>query len=841
MRALEDDDATLDSGFDMPELDHYDCEPPSIVGISKSCLKSPRGPSKLGLVATKMSSSQRNLSVTIQTRDGALIRWSDEDMTLQGSAEVDFERTRTTKFSLPEDWHNSCDTLDRFVEANSKDEDEMFPYKPKSSSKSVGEKRVKLKSAHDEASVRSSSRRPSRRSDQAPKRRRSLSTGQSKSSSSKNGPSSQRSLSTGPPTGSKSSSSKKSSKTSSKSTSSKNSSKTSSSPKSPSKTKRPSSSKNLTGSDSGKIKNRSNRKIEQKSLTCSDSVKSMSRSSNAKAQPIKEERPSTRVPRDRDFRLANTTCLASHLATPTRRVRGGKSLTLHREGTAIIDELQLKSFALSPESMGALSPDIISVVSTTQRRLKLRKAQSARSVSTPSSCGDFAEWPQLIENGDEAHQQDARLVAESQESSSSRRRISCGALSPENVPMVSTQRRLKLRKAQSARSVVTPEGSDDGQRDAQSVAESQGVSISQRESRGALSAENIPVVSTQRRLKLRKAQSARSVVTPEESDEAQRDAPCSFTESQGSSNSTSRRGNRSLLLSQSKRQGSSSRLLSSPQRSSRLLSSQGRSSRLISAQPQRQGSCSLSPSINRHSDGSRLLTPSMRQGGSSRVLSSSMRNLVASPPESANDNSHYSYTRQGSSSRLLSSSMRNLLVPLPESGNDNSRRSSRPQSLRSILSLGIPEPPIASPLSSAPRDGSFRGDLPKLPMTPKEKKEQSTPVSRRKSRQGKRTDLIANMLGFDVQSSPKLNVYDLSPMPLCKADEESEDEESVCDSMSNFVQARLLDPGTKKKRLQLSLHGMGESLKNNLSKPVKNYVKTRKKKKTTNEWSLYQG
>ena len=203
------------------------------------------------------------------------------------------------------------------------------------------------------------------------------------------------------------------------------------------------------------------------------------------------------------------------------------------------------------------------------------------------------------------------------------------------------------------------------------------------------------------------------------------------------------------------------------------------------------------------------------------------------------------------------------MPPFPEAADDNSRRSSRPQSLRSIRALGInyhvdsgdtPESPIASPLSLSPRDGSFRGDVPtpsrkvqSLPkgLSPEESKETSTPISRRKTRQDKRIHLIANMLGLDVQSSPKLPVYDLLPMPLCEAfggelPEDSDDVDIACDAMANFVQARLLDPAIKKKRLQVSLHQMGKSFKNKLSKPVKKYVKTRNQK-TTNEWSLHQG
>jgi hypothetical protein len=86
-----------------------------------------------------------------------------------------------------------------------------------SKSKPIGDKRVKQKSANGEAKVRSSSlRRPFRRNDQAPSRRRSLSMGRRiKRSSCKDGPSRRRSLSTGPSTGSKSSSSRTSSTTSS--------------------------------------------------------------------------------------------------------------------------------------------------------------------------------------------------------------------------------------------------------------------------------------------------------------------------------------------------------------------------------------------------------------------------------------------------------------------------------------------------------------------------------------------------------------------------------------------------------------------------------------------------
>jgi hypothetical protein len=308
----------------------------------------------------------------------------------------------------------------------------------------------------------------------------------------------------------------------------------------------------------------------------------------------------------------------------------------------------------------------------------------------------------------------------------------------------------------------------------------------------------------------------------------------------------------------------------------------------------------LSPSMQQSSS-SRLLSPSMRQGSSSCEISSSMRNFTPPFPEFADYNSRRSSRpqslrsiraiginyhllspsmqlssgsrllspsmRQGSSSREISSSMRNFTPPFPEFADYNNRRSSRPQSLRSSRALGInydhgdsgdiPELPSTLPLSLSSRDGSFRGDVPNLSMTPsrrvqllpkgllpEERQEASTPISRRKTRQVKRIDLIANMLGFDGESSPKLPVYDLSPMRLCKSGGElhkdSDDEESACDSMTDFVEARLLDPATKKKRLQVSLHQMGESFKNNLSKPVKNYVKTRNQK-TTNEWSLYLG
>jgi hypothetical protein len=81
----------------------------------------------------------------------------------------------------------------------------------------------------------------------------------------------------------------------------------------------------------------------------------------------------------------------------------------------------------------------------------------------------------------------------------------------------------------------------------------------------------------------------------------------------------------------------------------------------------------------------------------------------------------------------------------------------------------------------------------------------------------------------------------LSPIQLCEADA-SDDEEIASDSMTTFVQARLLDPETKNKTLQvLSLHQIGESFKTNLYKPVKKYVKSRNER-TANDWSLgYQG
>jgi hypothetical protein len=620
------------------------------------------------------------------------------------------------------------------------------------------------------------------------------------------------------------------------------------------------------------------------------------------------------------------------LSPPKKRHSAGSRLLTTSQGASprmlsssmrIIDELQL-------ENIPAVS---------TQPRLKSGKAESARSVFTPSNGGDLAELPQLVENGDGV-QQDVHSVAESQESTSSRRGISRGALgrssrflsskgrssrllsaqpegkgsrslsppikrnsavsslpapstpqggssrrlssskriiddfklkpfalSPDTIPVDSTQPILKLSKDESATSIVTPEGSDEGQLDAPSAGESQGGSSSRRLSRGGLGRssrllssqgrssrllstqpegkgsrslspakkrdssmriidelqlETNSVVSTQPRLKLGKAESARSVVTPEGSDEGQLDAP-SAGESQGSC--SSRRLSRGALG-----------------RSSRLLSSQGRSSRLLSAQPEGKGSRSLSPAKKRDSsmriiDELQLETnlvvstqPRLKLGNAE-----SARSVVT--PEGSDEGSRRGIIRGAleRSSRLLSSqgrSSRLLSAKEPQRpGRSRSlspsaiKRSSRPQSMRSIISLtALPEPEIAPALAGSSGDGG-------------------TAVTRRKSRQGKKTDLFGDVNGF-VQSSPKLNSScpKLTVSGLSVTDEESdeesddEDDEEVCDSRS----ATLLDPGTKKKRLQLSLHDMGASLKNKVSKPVKNYVK-KKKKKTENEWSKHRG